>query len=188
MSGRVRKSSGKQPEAEVSRPIDLNALGVDAVVTRVEAEPDERAALARRFDVPAIHLLEGEVELARQPGMVIKATGWLRAKVRRVCVVTLEEFDQTVEDRFETYFTDAPEAIGGKDLDISLEEDEDPEPVSGGAIDCGELVAQQLSLAMDPFPRSPGAEAEGPHDRTEDSAGDNGSPFRALKDIVGRSG
>ena len=33
------------------------------------------------------------------------------------------------------------------------------EPAPGGVVDIGEAVAQQLSLALDPFPRAPGVAA-----------------------------
>ena len=33
------------------------------------------------------------------------------------------------------------------------------EPLEGDAIDIGEAVAQQLAVAMEPYPRAPGVEA-----------------------------
>jgi hypothetical protein len=42
-----------------------------------------------------------------------------------------------------------------------LDESEDPEPVIDGKIDAGELVAQYLSLAIDPYPRLEGEEYGG---------------------------
>jgi uncharacterized metal-binding protein YceD (DUF177 family) len=35
-----------------------------------------------------------------------------------------------------------------------------PEPLSGNMLDVGEIVAEQLSLAADPYPRRPGAKLE----------------------------
>ena len=35
-----------------------------------------------------------------------------------------------------------------------------PEPLSGNLLDVGEIVAEQLSLAADPYPRRPGAKLE----------------------------
>ena len=57
-------------------------------------------------------------------------------------------------------------------------EAEDVEPLVAGAIDIGEAVAQQLSLALDPFPRAPEAlalSAEPPQGEAVDS------PFAVLK-------
>src|SRR5262249_57079702 len=35
-----------------------------------------------------------------------------------------------------------------------------PEPLTGNMLDIGEIVAEQLSLAADPYPRRPGAKLE----------------------------
>lgn len=167
---------------ELSRPVPLAALGLEPVEQTVVATEAECGALARRFDLPAINSLRGRVTLARQPGRVIRVSGDLAASVRRICVVTLEPFDQRVEDAFTLYLTDAPGVGPGNELDIALDDEETPEPVDGDAVDCGEIVAQQLTLALDPFPRSPEAEAEGPMTRTDpdpDPGVDN--PFKALR-------
>jgi hypothetical protein len=55
--------------------------------------------------------------------------------------------------------------------------DEDPDdlPAEAGAVDMGEALAQQLSLALDPYPRAPGAEL--PAEATDGGAH---GPFAAL--------
>ncbi len=165
---------------ELSRPVPLSALGLEPLEQEVAATESECAALAGRFDLPAIGKLHGRVTLARQPGRVIRVSGVLTAKVRRICVVTLEPFDQVVEDDFTLYLTDAPGIGTGAELDILLEDEEMPEPVDGDAVDCGEIVAEQLALALDPFPRSPEAEAAGPVAQTDpEPEADN--PFKALR-------
>jgi uncharacterized metal-binding protein YceD (DUF177 family) len=165
---------------ELSRPVPLAQLGLEPVVQEVVASDAECAALARRADLPAINGLRGEVTLVRQPGRIIRVTGTLEASVRRICVVTLEPFDQKFEDDFTLYLTDAPGVGPGDELDVALEDEESPEPVEGDAVDCGEIVAQQLILALDPFPRSPEAEAEGPVNRIE-AEPESDNPFRALR-------
>jgi hypothetical protein len=47
------------------------------------------------------------------------------------------------------------------------------EPLPSDILDIGEAVAQQLSLALDPYPRAPGAIAGAPAERPV-------SPFAAL--------
>jgi hypothetical protein len=53
-------------------------------------------------------------------------------------------------------------------------EDEDEIPYAGGAIDLGEATSEQLALALDPFPRKPGAAF------SNDEAEAPGGPFAAL--------
>ena len=43
-----------------------------------------------------------------------------------------------------------------EDPDVDLEDDE-VEPIINGIIDLGELAAQHLGVALDPYPRKPGA-------------------------------
>ncbi len=46
-----------------------------------------------------------------------------------------------------------------KTVMVDLESDA-AEPFDGDAIDIGEAVAQQLALALDPYPRAPGVSLE----------------------------
>jgi hypothetical protein len=73
-------------------------------------------------------------------------------------VVTLEPFPSHVEDSFAVDFGDAAETEADE-IDVDMDQDP-PEPIVGGVIDIGELTAQYLSLALDPYPRSPGVAME----------------------------
>jgi hypothetical protein len=87
-------------------------------------------------------------------------------------VVTLEPVASRVEDRFMLLYGHAQDEAG----EVVLSgEAELVEPISGGTLDLGEAVAQQLSLALDPYPRAPGAAATA----RETGPGDP-SPFAAL--------
>ena len=58
----------------------------------------------------------------------------------------------------------------------------------GGAIDLGEAVAQTLLLGLDPYPRSPAAEAalREAGVKSEEEARIEASPFAALKALTGK--
>ena len=60
---------------------------------------------------------------------------------------------------------------------IRPEDSEPPEPVIGDSIDLGELVAEYLSLAINPYPRAPDADAEAAQYLSDTPAD---SPFAAL--------
>ena len=160
---------------EFPRPVDLARVG-DAV-TRLEiaANAAERAALAKRFGVPAIDSLQAKLELRRiRGGAAVKLAGQLTADVTQSCVVTLEPVKQHVEEAFEVLYsndvTDEQTAIGAAS-DIAW-----PEPLPEGPLDVGEAVAEQLSLALDPYPRAAGVTLE-PRWTGEDDAA---KPFAAL--------
>ena len=148
---------------EFCREIPVSAIEAAPSVHPVEADAKERTALARRLGIVELQALSGEVTLRRRADQrTFEAAGTLQAKVVQECVVTLDPFESTVEDRFDLRF--APEAASRKALDLDPDEDA-PEPLEGDSIDIGELVAQQLSLALNPHPRKPGAKI------TEDVAG-----------------
>jgi len=135
---------------EFSRPVPVVRLGADAVTYRIDATGDERAALARRFDLVSIDYFAAEVTLSRHGGD-IRLAAEIAADVVQLCCLTLEPFAGKLIDRATLlYRRKAPPA----DLVV---DDEDYEVLVGDEIDIGEAAAQQLSLALDPFPRAPGA-------------------------------
>src|SRR5579863_3216063 len=152
------------PSAEFSRRIELGRLGNRVAVYPIEATPEERQALARRFELLALERLEAEVRLQRVGERQIRLEGRLAAKVVQACVVTLEPVASEVAERFTILFgSEEPQVRVVVEL-----EDEVVEPIEGDAIDIGEAVAQQLALLLDPYPRMPGARLEtGPGDGSD---------------------
>jgi uncharacterized metal-binding protein YceD (DUF177 family) len=90
--------------------------------------------------------------------------------VVQVCVISLDEFESEVVERFVVRFV--PE--GTESDEIDPDEDVDEIPYAGGVIDLGEAAAEQLGLALDPYPRKPGATLP------ESAAGEPGNPFASL--------
>ncbi len=158
---------------EFSRPIAVDRLPAEEAVFDIAATPAERAALARRFDLLRLERLEAQVRLTRLAGGLLRLSATLSAAVVQSCVVTLEPVPGQVADRFALIYGPAGSAPGEVTWDG---EEELVEPLSGSVLDIGEAVAQQLSLALDPYPRAPGAD-------TTEQVGDEGgtmSPFAAL--------
>jgi hypothetical protein len=48
-------------------------------------------------------------------------------------------------------------SVGAEEVVIDPEAEEPPEPLGPGGLDPGEVVAQQLAVALVPYPRAPGA-------------------------------
>jgi uncharacterized metal-binding protein YceD (DUF177 family) len=189
------------PKPEFSRPIRADAVHARESVEALEANAGERAALARRLDLQSIGRLAATVKLRRvRGGTMIRIAGELEADVVQTCVATLAPVPARVAERFDALFA-PPELIGKEDeddesvfYDPTALEEEDPEPIADGRIDIGELVAQHLSLALDPYPRADGAVFDPieEHPMPEESAGDSEeeqedeprpSPFAALEKL-----
>jgi hypothetical protein len=82
----------------------------------------------------------------------------MRARAVQACVVSLVDVAQDIDERVAMYFggSSGPEFAADPLDDEALYE-----PIVGGAIDCGEAMAQVLATALDPYPRAPGARLPG---------------------------
>jgi uncharacterized metal-binding protein YceD (DUF177 family) len=172
---------------EFSRIWRVDSLGPEPRAVRIEAEEPERSALSERFGLAAIHRLEAEAVLSLQ-GETVLAAGNLRAVVTQSCVATGDPVEEAVDAPFRIEFRPPPEG-GGADEEIELGEgDMDTVFYDGAAIDLGEAVAETLSLNLDPYPRSRGADEAlreaGVKD--EEQAARDSSPFAALQGLKGK--
>lgn len=164
--------------AEFSRPVPLARIGVEPFRQQISATESERAALARRFDLVSLDRLDASLELVREGERMI----WLRAEFEAVfeqrCTVTLDPIAGAVAERFALVYgppesEDEAAAMLGDEIAF--------EPLGGDAIDIGEAVAQEFSLALPPFPRSPDAAIDaGPPEP------DEAHPFAPLLRLVNR--
>ena len=142
---------------EFSRLVPLIRLGTEPFRQRIEATPEEREKLSRRFDLLALDRLVAEVELRRQSRGVILLEAAFEAEFEQSCAVTLEPVRGAISDRFSLVYGPAQD----EEEEIALTGDEPAfEPLDGGAIDIGEAVAQELSLALPKFPRHPDATSD----------------------------
>ena len=121
---------------------------------RIEATQKEREELSRRFDLLSLDRLTATVELCRQESEVIRLEASFEAEFVQNCVVTLEPVPGAISDRFSLVFgppEEEPEEFASGRGEAAFE------PLAGDAIDIGEAVAQELSLALPDFPRHPEA-------------------------------
>ena len=80
---------------ELSRPVAIARIGPTPLSVEVSANPDECQALAARMRIPAILALTCAFVLRREAGGV-RADARLQARVTRVCVVSLDEFEADI--------------------------------------------------------------------------------------------
>jgi hypothetical protein len=154
---------------EFSRPLALASVPAGGLRLALEAGPEERAALARRLGLLALPALSADLHLAPEADGKVQVTGTLRAEVEQACVVSLEPVRQAIEEPVAWRLL--PDGVAPSDGD------EDPDDIEcpGDVAELGEALAQQLSLALDPYPRAPDAQL--PEDP---GAGGAHGPFAAL--------
>jgi uncharacterized metal-binding protein YceD (DUF177 family) len=161
--------------SELTRMVPLSKIGPAGLAILVRATPEECAAVAARMELPAIQSLECFFNLtAEDDGASVFAQGRLAARVTRVCVVSAEEFETAVEDEFAIRLVPAGTERDDPDPDLP-----DEVPYEMDAIDLGEATAEQLGLALDPYPRMEGATMPDGEGEASDS------PFSVLSQRYG---
>lgn len=135
--------------------VDAPRLGRYYTVT---AEAGEREQLAKRFDLIGIDSLVGDFTVRTVgAGPLIRVEGRIRASVTQRCVTSLRPVPATIDEGIVAEF--GPDEAD-LDVELTLEDEDPPEAFDNGAIDLGELAAQHLSLALDPFPRAEDAKID----------------------------
>jgi uncharacterized metal-binding protein YceD (DUF177 family) len=148
------------------------------------ASPAERQAMAELAGLRDIPSAEANFDVVPKSGGRVHVTGRVRARVGQTCVVTLDPIESEIDEEVDLTF--APEAEARRLADLIEEGQDDAEPaevadppeaIVGGIIDLGRIATDALYLAIDPYPRKPGAVFE-----TEVVAPDpEDHPFAALK-------
>jgi uncharacterized metal-binding protein YceD (DUF177 family) len=167
---------------EFSRPIRATHIHGDPQTHELVADAPALAALAARFGLPGIAALSGRFVLQHERGGMIAASLTMQASVTQLCVVTLEPFAADIAEQVELRFVPAAKSDDEEEEVLAPESLEGPDeiPYEEGIIDLGEALAEQLALALEPYPRKPGAKM--PEEATDDEA----SPFAALKAKFGK--
>jgi len=159
---------------------------------RIEADEAECAALAARFSIVSIEKLIADISVTRLNDKIrYQVTGKLMADVTQESVTSGEEVAEHVEEEFEAWFSDntkialfenarnrRKEDDNFGEIEMRDEKDE-PETIINGMIDIGEVTAQFLGLALNPYPH---AQGEVPRDYIENVDKEE-NPFAVLASL-----
>lgn len=169
------------PPPEFSRPVEISELPEGGHRWSLEAKAEERAALAKRFDLVSLDALTGTVRVVPLAGggLGARVEGRFEARVTQRCVVSLEPFETALAESFRLELRPPDELEGASEV---LAED-DIEPLDAPTLDIGELLAQHLSLTLDPHPRKPGVALEWAGAAAPDGQDSTQSPFAVLGDL-----
>ena len=158
-------------------PVTWAEIGAGRRRLRLAADETQRAAVAQLLDLPAV--LSFEADLMLSPWLDgAEIAGRFDAVVTQECGVSLDLFDAAVSGDLAVRVVpvgspNAPELQQGE-VAVDLDAEDPPDVVEGPGFDVGQYLVEHLALALDPFPRKPGAEFEAPPEPTLTS------PFAAL--------
>jgi uncharacterized metal-binding protein YceD (DUF177 family) len=148
----------------------------------IEADQATRVAMAHAAGLRELQSARATFDLTPRSGGRVHVSGRMQARVGQTCVVTLEPLETEIDEEVDLIFAPSEQI---PDFDEPVEEDEKsaiemtdaPEPIENGIIDLGQLAMDMLYLAIDPYPRKPGAVFE-PQVTVADP---EDHPFAALK-------
>ena len=163
-----------------SRPFDVSRLGDGNTLRQdVEATPGECDHLARFLGTVAVRCLRADVALTRR-GRQVRADIHVRADIVQTCVVTLDDLDTTLDEEFSLTFDPDVRPSGEFDEPLSLIGDDPPEPLVDETVDAGVAIGEMMALAIDPWPRRPGARIDSDFAAIQAHPA---SPFAVLKSL-----
>ena len=147
-------------------PIPLEECAGTVARFRRRSSNDELKTIASRLHLASVQSLTVEARVKAIANGAFQVDASLRASIVRSCVVTLEEFEESVEASFRAILGDSEEGQTDSDT-LADREIVDREPLHIDGLPLGELAVQHLSLALDPYPRHPDAPPAGDSDWLE---------------------
>ncbi|MCB1506798.1 MAG: DUF177 domain-containing protein [Hyphomicrobiaceae bacterium] len=162
----------------VHRCIDIPERGLEV---QRSATPEERDALAAALEILSIDALDVSYRIKPLPRGRYGLAGELTAAVQQACIVSLEPVPASVRETLDEEFwpvEDAPKSADGEASEREALAHTAPELIEQGEILLGRIVFEQLSTALDPYPRAEGAKFS--WRGTGDHASSTPSPFAAL--------
>ncbi len=186
MTAPHKTEAGAKPE--FSRIVAADDIGAGETTIEIEANAGERAALARRFDLLAIDGLRARAIIRRGmardgSGMALNVAFRLGADVVQRCVVSLEPVPAQIHQaELSVDYRPGADPDPAIEVDVVPEGIDPPEILVDGRFDLGELVAEHLALALDPYPRAEDTASQSaePSSESGPEAGDE-HPFAALR-------
>lgn len=148
----------------------------------IQADQAIRTAVADVGGLREVLSVRASFDVTPKSGGRFHVVGHVRARIGQTCVVTLEEIENDIDEPIDLIFA-PPEQIPQMAalVDEAEESDEEtpdpPEPIENGMIDLGRVATDALYLAVDPYPRKPGAVFE----PVVEAADPEDHPFAALK-------
>jgi hypothetical protein len=160
---------------------DLSQAGAEVVV---EAKPEDLPGLAKWAGVDSVKRFSATVSLRRLSQTRFNYEANLTADVVQSCVVTLEPVESRINRSIVRELKLAPrlerEAVG--ELTLAAGDDDVPETILSLDYDLAAPLLEEFALAIDPYPRKPGAAFTAPAEPDTSQS----SPFAVLKALKDR--
>jgi hypothetical protein len=168
--------------------LDLAAVpdrGTELAIRPTEAE---RAAIAEWLGIEGVDSLTATVLVARKGQDQYLYEASFEAEIVQACVITLDPVRSHLSGNFRRIFRLLPKSAARRRkavveppgvLDLFGGDEDEPELLDSPIVDLAAALLEELSLALDPYPKSPGASFEAP----PEAAAPVESPFAVLEKL-----
>lgn len=156
---------------------ELSPVSVEVAVARlpkngmpvvIDADEKQRKALAKIHELLDVESFHADLLVSGWKRNGVKVEGRIRARIVQACVVTLEPVPQSIDEEISAVYLPEMSKLGresfgmGGEILIDVDGPDSPETFSGDRIDVGALAEEHFGLALDPYPRKPGASLPSP--------------------------
>jgi uncharacterized metal-binding protein YceD (DUF177 family) len=161
----MNRSHGMTDQADPwSVPVAVEQIPETGVHRDLEASQVSRDAMAEVAGLREVLAATASLDVTPRGGGRFHVGGRVKARIGQTCVVTLDPIENDIDEPIDAVFAPSdqiPQLADLVDDDADSEEVPDPpEPIENGMIDLGRVATDALFLAIDPYPRKPGAAFE----------------------------
>lgn len=172
---------------EFSRFINIEQVRSHDLDRTFEANTEELSALSQRFQIEKVGFLKCQLQAGVSAnGRDIVLRGHLEAEVTQNCIRTSMPVKSVIEDNFTVILRKASKQFEENSV-LDPEEMVDIEYYETPKVNVGEIIAQYLSLNIDPYPKAACThqpiDVEGKkHPKFKEL--DKPSPFAVIKEML----
>jgi uncharacterized metal-binding protein YceD (DUF177 family) len=148
----------------------------------ITASEAEKVSLAEEYGLQAVRGLSATLEV-KPIADGVEVDGHVTADVVQTCVVSLVPVDERIDETFTIRYTREAPRAPRPDEEFVLDADmpDPPDLLEGPTLDLGSVAEEQFALALNPYPRAPGAELPAEASDPGDAAD---SPFAVLSALA----
>ncbi|MCW9035379.1 MAG: hypothetical protein OQJ97_14245, partial [Rhodospirillales bacterium] len=123
-------------QSPLSRRIKVKTLPKGKSLFEIEANAEERASLAKLYNLEKLNSLTAEVYIKPVSGVAdYVVMGEFKAKITQKSVISLNSLTQTIDGELRRLYKDGDQPYEGDEILIDINEDDPPDSIDKGAID-----------------------------------------------------
>jgi uncharacterized metal-binding protein YceD (DUF177 family) len=143
-------------------PLVVEQIPEIGMAYELDADQATREAMAKIAGLREIMSAHALFEVRLRSRGRVHVRGRVSARVGQTCVVTLDPIENEINEAVDLMFAPSdqirhPEDGANDERDKEVDGADQMEPIENGVIDLGRLATDVLYLAIDAYPRKPGA-------------------------------